>query len=225
MAPAEDTPIPDSTLLKDLDDRAVTYLQQNLQQLISLMTDRIEYAETRRSVLAAVAGALLAGAVALLTVLPNVKPVCLWWGLLALSIGASLVALLVWCVYALQTNFKYPFTEVATTWKWYYHYALQDKSKFNTFFLPLQTQHAREESKTAFTQQWEYFRHEQIQGLIDARTNTMQDLRQVYLLHVNERYKNLFLTHLRNTLSLGLVITLVISFIVFLVAAAMTGST
>lgn len=219
ITPAENDPAPDATLLTKFTDRQVGYLQENLQQLISLMTDRIEYAETRRSVLAAVAGALLAGAVALLTVLPNVTPVCLWWGLLTLSVGASLVALLVWCVYALQTNFKYPFTEVATTWKWFYHYALKDKSKFDTFFLPLQKSQKRNESKEAFTAQWEHFRQQQIDGLTDIRTNTMQDLRQVYLLHVNERYKNLFLTHLRNTLSIGLVITLLAAFIVFLVAA------
>jgi hypothetical protein len=54
--------------------------------------------------------------------------------------------------------------------------------------------------------------------LNDKKTNVRQDLKQIYLLHVNEYYKNAFLTQLRSLVSYGLVAAIVLALLAFGIA-------
>src|SRR5436309_12209642 len=112
-----------------------------------------------------------------------------------------------------QTNYKYPFTQTTGTWKWFYRYALKDYSAFDAAWHAFQTKARLARGKRAFENQWDVFKAEQVKGLADPRTSAAQDLEQVYLLHVNERYKNLFLTQLRTTLNWGILAATVASLI------------
>jgi hypothetical protein len=67
------------------------------------------------------------------------------------------------------------------------------------------------EGQAEFNSQWRDFKNRQIEGLTDLRVSTYQDLEQVYLLHVNERYKNLFLSQSRSVINYGLICAVVLA--------------
>jgi hypothetical protein len=115
-----------------------------------------------------------------------------------------IVGVLTWIVYLRQTNFRYPFTQATNTWKWFYRYALQNHEEFTTGMFCVQRKADIALGKRAFDAQWKSFVEHQVPGLTDLRTSAAQDLEQVFVLHVNERYKNLFLTKLRDVLVRGL---------------------
>ncbi len=197
--------------MKQLSDEHIKYLQETLYKLIEHAVARIHYAESRRSSFVTVGGALFAASFAVIALtLPNVHFFPLRLALISASLSGVLVSLSIWVMYARQTNFRYPFTAVTTTWKWFYRDALPERNSFNVPFHLHMTDAAFAKGKEAFTNQWPQFEAAQVQGLTDIRTSTYQDLQQMYVLHVNDYYKNLFLTHLRSLLQIGIVIILIV---------------
>ena len=205
--------------LASLDEKKIKNLSEASRHLIDHIAGRIAYAESRRTAISTIAAAMLAADIALLTFgQTNVKHVPLQIAIIAFSIAGILLSLVIWIVYVRQTNFDYPFKSVTDTWKWFYRDALSSHAdKFTASKLGGQRKSVRDAAKQAFSAQRDAFRTKQIPGLSDLSISTDQDLEQVYVLHVNERYKNLFLTHLRDILAWGLVINTFIGFAAFII--------
>ena len=202
--------------LAKLDEPGLKRLNKTLLHQIDLMTGRIEYAESRRGAIATFASALFAGGVALFALpidaswSPFPHPFAVRLFGLALMVFAA-VTLIAW---ARQINPPYGFNEPGgpRPWKWFYRDALTDFEVFTLrWWWPIGRQQA---PITAFREQWDPFAQRSL-GLADLRTDALQNLQQVYLMHVNERYKNFFLSQLRSLL----LFTVSISFVIFLVAA------
>jgi hypothetical protein len=207
----------DINSLSNITSDRIDDVEETLEHLIDHMAQRIEYAESRRSSVAALGGALLAGGLGLLPLIINLAdypPVRV--ALICVVIVWIIFGFLIWIIYARQTNFRYPFTEVAKTPKWFYRYALEDYKQFNAPWHTFQRKSELQQGKQAFDTQWIKFRDQQVQILSDKQQNILQDLQQVYLLHVNERYKNLFLTQLRNVLFWGVCIGLIVGLLGFI---------
>lgn len=201
-----------------LPDQELRALQETLQYLIGHIDDRIHYAESRRAPLVVAGGGLFAGSLALISlVLPNVSYPPLRFSLIIFGVCGVLVSAATWFLYARQTNFKYPFTKATKTWKWFYRDALPNQEAFKVPIHTFQSRQSFEHGKQAFTSQWEQFKQNQVPGLRDLATSVYQDLQQLYVLHVNEFYKNRFLTHLRSVLSVGLLVSLALSVAVFVI--------
>ena len=99
-----------SKKLSDLNDKEIKTLSETLRYLIDHIAGRIEYAESRRSSLTNIAAAILAAGAAMLTfggTVVRYQP--LWIAILVLSSLGIALALVIWILYALQTNFNYPF--------------------------------------------------------------------------------------------------------------------
>ncbi|MGE0684243.1 MAG: hypothetical protein AB7P69_25465 [Candidatus Binatia bacterium] len=206
-----------SVNLNGLGETELKTLSGSLHHLIDHIAARIEYAESRRGSISAIAAAMLAADIALLTfgqASIQLKP--LWFAIVAFSITGIGLSILIWITYARQTNFDYPFKSVTDTWKWFYRNALLDVGKFGANHFGGQSKSAQAAARQAFIDQREAFRTKQIPGLSDPKSSTDQDLEQVYVLHINERYKNLFLTHLRNILAYGLLINVLIGLVTFI---------
>jgi hypothetical protein len=191
--------------IEGLDDKALVYLSGTLRDLISHRIDGINYAEGRRSQLAAIGGAIAAAGVALLSIASGVEWVPLRAVYIELSLASVALGLLIWIVYALQTNYDYPFKTQLKNWKWFYHQALPDKTQFGPGLVRNRGKQHRESELQQSGEQWPKFA-QQARGLSAPKVDATQDLKQLYQLHVNERYKNLFLTRLRNLLVVGLLV-------------------
>lgn len=200
-----------------LDKDALAYFSSNLRDLIGKRIDGIYYAETRRSQLALIGGALAAAGVALLplssvTQWAPARITCLVAAGLTMALGV-----LVWLLFALQTNFSYPWRHSTVhNWKWFYWQALPRPSNFGPRLVPYQRKSARTAEAAEYAQQWQAFRG-QVTGLANTQIDATQDFKQLYLLHVDERYKNLFLTSLRRLLTWGVGAVLVLTLATFIV--------
>lgn len=212
------------TRIQDLSDAQLRYLSPTIRELIVRRIEGIHYAEGRRSQLMLIGGALAAVGVALLPLgtssdVTSVRWACTSFSLLSIFVGAS-----TWFVFVRQTNYRYPFIDAAQTWKWFYHYALPDKNQFKGTLCSVLARRAPRSEKDAYRAQWERFRG-QVEGLSDPRIDATQDLKQLYLLHVDERYKNRFLSQLRDTLKWGVLGIVLIPLVVFFGIVVSDGST
>jgi hypothetical protein len=188
------------------------------RDLVDHINPRIWYAEGRRGSLAALAAGLLAAGIALLTHLltsdPFYRPA--YWALFAVAGGAMATGATTLVVYAAQTNFDYPFKKVTSTWKWFYRDAIPGTAKIKVPWYTIQSDKSRSEARSMFDREWPEFatRHK---SLLKPRVSAAQDLQQLYVLHMNEFYKNKFLTHLRRIVTWGIAATAVVAALVFLV--------
>jgi len=190
--------------------------EENIQsvrivEVISAVAARIHYAESRRVTYSTMGGVLIAAALTIATfswssIEDAVLGMATLFGAFAmLAVGASTIWL-----YGQQTN-RYPFTSATKTWKWFYRDALSDVKKFSLTW--------RDYFACAWSGTEKRVRSEYLSQLGDFKAqclklgavsvNVEQDVEQLYVLHVNELYKNLYLTHLRTLFNRGIVIIVV----------------
>jgi hypothetical protein len=177
-----------------------------LSEVISAAAERIHYAEGRRTNFTVVAGALLAGGVAILTFIPDKRlGNALADFALGASIGSIVLGLLLLIVFARQTN-RYPWTSATNTWKWFYRDALPDQKAFNWTWRDVLNPGAEKKRLQAeFGRQLPLF-EATIDQLKDPAVSLAQDVQQLYILHINDKFKNSHLSQLRTILSRGLFI-------------------
>jgi hypothetical protein len=213
------TPSGLAKLFEGLSDEEVASLDQTCLTLIERIDPRIWYAETRRSTFASLAVFLVGAGTALLTAVAvnHVRYRPAFWGLLFLAVGAIAAGGLVLLVYSAQTNFNYPFKKKTSTWKWFYRDALPKTKTLEVPWHTIQSPAARAAAEDSFDEDWQYF-VDQSRKLADIRINAEQDLQQVYVLHVNEFYKNKFLTQIRSVTSWGFVSAIAMGVVAFLIA-------
>jgi hypothetical protein len=191
-------------------------LQEDLRDVIHATADRIHYAEGRRGSFAAIAGGLIAAGVAgvplsFIQSMPHWLAAAILFGALA----AILLGIVLLWFYASQVN-KYPFTSATKTWKWFYRDALPNESEFHLkwssyFFWTWKKE--KDRVKTQYNSQLDPFK-KNLGELTDFKKSLDQDMQQLYTLHINEKYKNAFLTHLRKTLNYGLCSVLIVTLLV-----------
>ena len=196
-------------------------LNQSLLFRIEHMVRRIEYAESRRGAIATLAGGLLAAGIALFAILLDAPsgPVRVALGVLASAVLASAALTLV--AWFRQTNPPYGFIRADKSrrpWKWFYRDALGDHEAFAFDWWRRKDSPTNTKPIKAFEVQWGPFAERELQ-LVDLQKDVLQNLQQVYLLHVNEKYKNRFLSQLRTVLLRGVVASLLAFFITLAIAA------
>lgn len=203
--------------IQSVSEADLPYLSETLRDLIGHRIEGINYAEGRRSQFLNLGGALAAAGIALLTFAGGVGWIPLRAVYIELSLGSLAVGGAIWIAYAWQTNYDYPFKLQLSIWKWFYHQALPAKKAFGPGLLRNRGKARRESEYEQVSKQWPAF-SKQVAGLSTPRVDATQDLKQLYQLHVNELYKNLFLTQLRTVLMRGLAGIGVGAVVVFVVA-------
>lgn len=179
--------------------------------VIEAAAERIHYAEGRRTNYTVMAVALVAGGISVLVfALGSIGEMWLKYASLTIAIGFVLVGLLVLFVYGRQTN-RYPYTSATTTWKWFYRDALPNRDAFKLKTFETDSS-AIERITAAYDGQLPEFK-KRIATLDNELINAEQDVEQLYSLHVNELYKNLYLSSLRSLFNWGLITTISLAFI------------
>ncbi|MGV0578099.1 hypothetical protein ABQE57_05950 [Mycolicibacterium elephantis] len=193
-------------VIASLSHDQLEHLRSSLHALIDKRIEGIHYAETRRSQLAAIGGALAPIGVALVPLALGTSIMPLRVGYLVLAGTLVILGAAVWWLFMRQTNYPYPWLAAVSNWKWFYHGALTRKTDFGPDRWAWHSKQARIDEAAAAGQQWDAFK-DQAKGLANEKVDATQDLKQLYLLHINERYKNLFLTDMRKLLARGLLIS------------------
>jgi len=102
----------------------------------------------------------------------------------------------------MQVNPKYPFRALLNDWKWFYPKIVDEKYRPTPYVIETENKY------------WEK-RLLHVDGLTKYAEKILNenqnerlkiDIQQLYLLHVNEKYKNAFLSILRRILFLGLLL-------------------
>lgn len=184
------------------DERAA--LDGATQPILDAVAERIHYAESRRASFSVIAGVMIAGGLALLTLaVGTLDSATIKYPISAAAIALTALGGLILFVYSRQTN-RYPWTAATNTWKWFYRDALPSASKFDLgwrtyFYFGADKQRIQREYETQLPE----FKNK-LRRLVNSDVNLEQDAEQLYVLHVNEKYKNLHLTHLRRVVDRGL---------------------
>lgn len=213
-------PDPIREALKGLDQADVERLTSLVAPILDTQRARIEYAESRRSTLAAVGGVLLAAGIAALIPIASsdFSYYPLYIGLLVGAAALTLTGAAVLVLYGRQTNWSYPFKTRTSVWKWFYRDALPGADAVSPRWHTHERAELEAKSQSLFdANRAEYAKR--IATLTNAHVNLEQDVQQTYILHWNEFYKNKFLTHLRKVLIRGVVTSLLAGAIAFGIAA------
>jgi hypothetical protein len=114
-------------------------------------------------------------------------------------------------IHAFQINPKYPFRKFESDWKWFYPNIVHEEYKPSTFVVEREKEYWRKRSLHV-DGLYEYAKS----VINEDKTERLKvDIQQLYLLHVNEKYKNCFLTSLRKVLTIGLILTSIALFVLF----------
>ncbi|MCT7376807.1 hypothetical protein [Chelativorans salis] len=166
---------------------------------MAAVAERIHYAEGRRTNFTVVAGALLAGGIAVLTFIIDRQLARI---ITYPAVAAAIASIVLLVVYARQTN-RYPWTDATRTWKWFYRDALPNQAQFDPkWWTILWFGSERERLKAAYAEQLPMFRA-RLGDLKDAANSFDQDVQQLYVLHINEKFKNVHLSQLRSLFQIG----------------------
>jgi len=199
-----------------LDNKDTLSLAARCRELIFHIHQRIEYCEKRRGQMVLISLSLLAAAVALFaaTFLGAADS-----GLLVLLVRLTalllfLTAAITLALYALQTNFKYPFIEITKTWRWFYHYSVS--KEYKPPFFPFEGPKEQEKMQKMHLEDMLTYAKRTLES--SPKEELEQDLEQLFLVIVNEKYKNAQLTHLRMVISWGLGLTILAMVAIAIVA-------
>lgn len=192
-------------------------ISTRLAPVIAATAERIHYAEARRANYSVMAGALIAAGITILTFAFGTIDI-LWMrgGAAAGSLSMIVVGVAVIYKFGQQTN-RYPFTAATKTWKWFYRDALPDHTAFDLEpWQPWSTQKTRVQK--AYAEQLPKFKAKMLK-LANDDIDLDQDIQQTYVLHINEKYKNLYLSQLRSLFNKGLIFIAVITLLGGIVGA------
>ena len=223
--PPESTTDVAATAVGNLSEDDTAILRDRLGVLIEAREAGIRYAESRLNGIAFLSTALLAAAIAVLSIGLGESATWIKAGLLTLAGGLSVLAGCLLIIYTRSTNPDYPFISKTSEvtrgrWKWFYRDTLPDPRSLATFGLwgrHRRDAHASEVTET--DRQFPEFVSRMVAGLTDGKTDTADDLRQLYILHINERYKNQYLKNERTVLQRGLAALAVLTVAVFGIGA------
>lgn len=182
---------------------------ERIKPVMDAVTERIHYAESRRTNYSVMAGVLVAAGITILTfALGAIDSTIIRFAAVFAAVAMVGTGLVVIWVFGQQTN-RYPFTSATKTWKWFYRDALDNSGAFEISpwrYVAWGKSKARVEGE--YSRQLPLFKTNMLK-LSDADVSVDQDIQQLYTLHVTEYYKNIFLKHLRVIFNRGLIVIVV----------------
>jgi hypothetical protein len=187
----------------DMNDLDLSKKIEEVNSLIEHVNNRIHYTETRLGRTVTFAVTLIAVGIGCFAASVKLDGLSFYFGL----VGGGLLILtgiITTLINVFQTNPRYPFRKLQNDWKWFYPRIIDEKYKPGVIM---------KEGEREYLEK----RLLHVKGLKKYAENIVTetpverlkiDIQQLYLLHVNEKYKNKFLTNLRWILSIGVSLAL-----------------
>ena len=193
--------------------------KQLLMHQISILTERIHYAENRRRDYILIASALIAAGVAFLTWDKTRLEMIQHYIFIGISLYLILFGIGIFLIYSKQTN-CYPFTSATSNKKWFYRDALKNEEAFNVqlfdCFSKKRQKIARKKISEEFSTQYDYYNENINHILTQEHLDIEADKNQIYILHINEKYKNLYLSHLKQFTTGGIILLIILTSFAFI---------
>jgi ABC-type multidrug transport system fused ATPase/permease subunit len=202
-------------------------LWDDIRQKINSNDARINYWEERRTQFLVIALALLAATgVIITTLLPMLTDTninfdwrtCLYLPLLLSNVVIFIGSIVLLFFWNIQNNPIYPFTKAYKIWRWYYRYAEKVPLKVKTRISPEELKKQVDIYSNNFNQ------YKKDTLAIDKMQALDQDLSQLYLLIINEKFKVKYVSKLRDILSNTLFLSLITLIALFLIMLFFKGS-
>ena len=192
--------------------------KKNLSHQINVMMERIHYTEGRRANFILIAIALLASGTTILA-FTHEKFLfnAFYFILVILSSYFIFLGILIIFVYSRQINY-YPWTNCSKNNKWFYRDVLKEADNFNIGLCAciFRRKKIRSKIEKEFETQYNDYKQSSDEWINDKKKDIDNDRNQIYVLHVNELYKNLYLTHLRKLTIRGIFSVLIVIVIALL---------
>jgi hypothetical protein len=171
--------------------------------LINSIAQRIHYSEERRSKYVLMATAFLAAGISIFAFCMKDLSILFNFTIFGVAVELIIVSLLILFVYSRQTN-NYPFN--STNKKWFYRQAIPEDEKFKISFgtVLFKTKKEKLAVEQQFNQSFMLFEQEMKAILTIPERDISENNNQIFTLHLNEKYKNAYLSQLRNILTKGI---------------------
>jgi hypothetical protein len=198
-----------------LSEDALETLAERVRDVIDAREQGIRYAESRLNAYVVLSGGFVATALAVTSLGLSVSNMRVRIVALSFALAIAALAIALLTILVRSTNPPYPFIDKRldlkqNRWKWFYWDALpspQDFAKMSIW--GRQSSKAHDAEVTATSTQFPSFVGRMVDGLPNDKVNAAEDLRQLYTLHINERFKNQYLTNARKVLRGGMYCVLV----------------
>jgi hypothetical protein len=178
---------------------------ESLRHQVSVLTDRLQWLESRREMIGVqVSSGILVAGFALITLSSAIELVALQVGLVVFGSGLSLTGAAMLFVFTRQTR-DAPRVPSAGQGKWFYVTALPHYRIFSVPWHGTLSGRARTDLIQLMNTEWAEFLPAAAEVVCDAKVDAVEDLRQIFSLHVMERYRYQFLVRLRTLLVGGLI--------------------
>lgn len=174
---------------------------EEVQLLIEHVNQRIQYTETRITRTVSFSLTLILIGMAFFAVSIKLEGASFYLGLCTTFLFI-LTGGLTSLIHALQINPQYPFRALSNDWKWFYPNIVDEKYKPN--FLVKEKENDYWKKRLLHIYGLKSYAEKLLHENQHERLKI--DIQQLYLLHVNEKYKNVFLSNLRRILLLGLLL-------------------
>lgn len=188
---------------KKLESKDIQRLNKETLKMIDHINGRIYYYEERRRNIFTL---LLVISSSILTIETTVFVLVstLPWILISI-LSLLLVILLTLILYSKQTNFDYPFKDEAKTWRWFYHYCIDQSTPIGPFL----GSEARKISKRNYIEDLYLYTKNTLES--DESELFKQNFYQLFLLLNNERYKARFNHQLTKFISRNFILFIIIT--------------
>lgn len=193
----------------DLDEKL-----KEVNFLIEHINQRINYTESRITRTVTFSVTLIAIGMAFFAVTTKLHGLSFYLGLITTGLFI-LTGGITSIIHTFQVNPKYPFRALGNDWKWFYPNIVDEKYKPSTIVMEGESKYL-EKRLLHLEGLKKYAQKIMNENKIDR---LKVDIQQLYLLHVNEKYKNCFLTSLRRVLTWGLLLTAIALIILFVTIA------
>lgn len=195
--------------LLDLDEKI-----EEVDCLIEHVNQRINYTESRITRTVTFSVTLIGIGMAFFAVTTKLSGLSFYLGLIAAGLFI-LTGGITSIIHTFQVNPNYPFRALGNDWKWFYPQIVDKEYRPN--IIVIETGKKYLEKRLLHVEGLQKYAQKIVTENKYDRLKV--DIQQLYLLHVNEKYKNCFLTSLRRVLTWGLLLTTISVIILFLTIA------
>ena len=175
---------------------------EEIDSLIEHVNSRVTYTESRITRAVTISLSLVGFGMAFLVAAAKLSGLAFYLGI-SISLSFVLTGLIASYIHTRQVNPRYPFRKLKNDWKWFYPQVVDEK--YGPSMLVKEKEEAYFKKRLLHIEDMKAYSIKLLNE--DDKERVKVDLQQLFLLHVNEKYKNCFLSSITQVIKIGVAIT------------------